>query len=790
VLARLGEDPSYGRALILERLGRSLHLAARPKLAVARLRDALDVAGKLLPSDAVKSLRGTLRSELGDALRALNQPGEARKAYAAALKIAEDLRDIRGQGVDLSQLGALALTEGKVEEALEHFHAALSLFQQLGDPGLDAAAWQQLGRALEEAGQAEEAERHYREAARVSEAVGDLGAAARNWTQVAGLLAQQPGRLADARRFAQQALAVWQKRGAASGQVWKTYALLADIAEREASTTEHQGSRAALETQARNYRELERRAPLLFATLAGLPLGPNCGRAVLLGRIGRSFRLGGSLEPAIAHLREAVDISRKTAASALQGTLHIELGDTLLSSGIQGEAGKAYRAALELASQLKDLRGQRVARERLALAQVRTGEPQSPDEPAAAADGPADPVRDFEIIIHEELSTDYAFEPDLLVDGPREQRVTRWLAGPLPLADDLRPVLVPSARSWVEENGAVRFRLPWGEPVVERDPGCTVMVRSQRDVVVSGSSAVLWQLIRKMDGATTVAETLSVIEPSEREVAELMLAALADTGVIDRSGRPLGRFLHWATKKGVLPAGGLEHEDVLELATDGSYREHPQAPRIPLSESVPDRLRAFHRLTRSRRSRRDYLGTGLRRDEFDALLSTACGVTGTMPWEGREVRLRAYPSSGALYAVEIYPVVFRVEGLEPGVYHYRALENVLELVRPGLDSATLVNAALPMEREMVAGTAVMFCLAGCFRRHERKYGEGGYRMLVAESGHISQNLVLAATALGLSARPFGGVFDDLLNHDLGLDGLDEQFLLSVLVGHAASSQET
>jgi nitroreductase len=60
-------------------------------------------------------------------------------------------------------------------------------------------------------------------------------------------------------------------------------------------------------------------------------------------------------------------------------------------------------------------------------------------------------------------------------------------------------------------------------------------------------------------------------------------------------------------------------------------------------------------------------------------------------------------------------------------------------------------------------------------------------MLVAETGHISQNLILAATALGLSARPFGGVFDDLLNHELGLDTEQEQVLLSVLVGHTGES---
>ena len=183
-----------------------------------------------------------------------------------------------------------------------------------------------------------------------------------------------------------------------------------------------------------------------------------------------------------------------------------------------------------------------------------------------------------------------------------------------------------------------------------------------------------------------------------------------------------------------------------------------------------------------------YLGLPVSREDFDALLHIACGVTGTMSWAGRESLLRAYPSSGGLDAVEIYPVVFRVEGLDEGVYHYRAVENVLEMVNPEIDLGRIVTASLLVEREMVAGAATMICLTGNFPRHERKYGEGGYRMLVAEAGHISQNLVLAATALGLSARPFGGVFDELLNRDLGLEGENEQFLLSVLVGHSGGRE--
>src|SRR5439155_21793976 len=159
-------------------------------------------------------------------------------------------------------------------------------------------------------------------------------------------------------------------------------------------------------------------------------------------------------------------------------------------------------------------------------------------------------------------------------------------------------------------------------------------------------------------------------------------------------------------------------------------------------------------------------------------------VTGAMSWAGREVKLRAYPASGALYAVEIYPVGFGVEGLQPAVYHYRAVENELEMVRADIDRAQFVGAALPVEREMVSGAAAMICLAGFFPRHEKKYGQGGYRMLVAEAGHISHSLILTATALGLHARPFGGVFDDMLNQALGLDSEDdEQFLLSTIIGY-------
>ncbi len=691
ILARQGDAPSYGRAVVLGRLGRCFHMRGQPEPAVRHLREALVVLGRLAPSDGVKSLRGTLRSELGDALRAGGECGDARKAYEAALKIAEELQDRRAQSIELGRLGSLALALGQPEVAEGRYRKAVDV-----DP--------------------------------------------------------------------------------AGAEVWQTYGILAGVTEQEAAATADDERRAALQRQAYDFRQLQQYPPRILATLAGLGAAPSSGRAVMLGQLGRCFQMSRRPDLAAARLREAIEVTGQLPpggeVSGLCGMLHLELGDALRASGRDGEARTEYEAALKIAAALQDLRGQAAASQRLGRPFLETPVPDRVDRPV------------FEVTLYEGVITDYVFGTDLLIDGPRERRIIRMTGEPAPLGAGVRPMLVPCARSWMDDDGAIRFSLPPGEPIVEPDSACTAMRRTCREVTVSGNPEALWRLIRGMDGTSTVAEILSGGPVGERAVAARMLATLAAAGVIDVSGRPVARFIHAATKKGVLPAGGLEGAEVLRLATDGDYRAYPGTSRLPVGQSVPDRLRAFHALTRARRSRRDYAGLALTRGDFDALLHTACGVTGAMPWAGREVKLRAYPSSGALYAVEVYPVVLRVEGLEPAVYHYRAVEHALEVVRPEIDQARVVAAVLPVEREMVAGAAALFCLSGVFPRHERKYGEGGYRMLVAEAGHISQNLILAATALGLAARPFGGVFDDLLNHDLGLDGEGEQFLLAVLVGHA------
>jgi SagB-type dehydrogenase family enzyme len=399
-------------------------------------------------------------------------------------------------------------------------------------------------------------------------------------------------------------------------------------------------------------------------------------------------------------------------------------------------------------------------------------------------------VKRLTVTLVDTFITDHVLDTEVVVDGRHEtqaRRVTADECSELELRT--RPSLVLGTRIYADGQ-TVHLCPPLGEPALMRVPHSTLVRRRRRDVTVAGDLEILWNLLRRMDGQCTAGEMLGAIrEEDQRECADL-LRALISAGVVDVSGRHVGRFLHSSTKKGVLPGAGLHIHEVLELVTDGKYREYPEAQAFRVREDVPEQLAPLHAVLRARRSYRDFNGAPIQRAELDSLLSAACGVTGAIQWAGREVKLRAYPSSGGLYAVEIYPVTFAVEGLPCGVYHYCAPKSRIELVRRVDGHGPFLDTALPSEREMLAGVAVMICMTAVFGRHEAKYGEGGYRMLVAEAGHISQNLLLTAAALGLDARPFGGVFDEMLNRSLGLQTDEEQFLLSVIAGHAGGHGPT
>lgn len=771
------------------------------------------------------------------------------------------------------QLGAAFHARRQLDAARRHYGEAAAICEQGGNLARAAEVWRLLAQICEDAGLVAAAEDWHRKAIAVGRDAGSPTELVRQLFALARLLHVRQERAGEARALVDEALVAVQRLPPAAPERWHLYELLGGMAAQEAANIPERESRLALEVRAESLRELAKRAPQLFATLAALDAAPSVGRAVILGRISQCWQIAEQPAFAMACLNEALGIAEALLPDALlaglKGALSAQLAELLCGCGAFEDAARACRSALVVAESSADLRGQArcleqlamfgavtgnvaelltcclaarpvlqrlhdpdteaatlgrlggllhqhrqweqarrfylgaaqigdlhgdtedvcYAREQLAMLGGSAGVEDAGHNAAAAEAASAGVIRrdvtgvDIDVTVVEEVVIDFVFATDLLVDGWRECKSGHWSRNAELPAGPVRPVWRPCLRNWSDEHGVTWLAIALEEPDFTRYTGCTVMQKRSRKIGIAGAPDVLARLMRALDGERTVAEILQRFPQRDRQAAAYLLAALCELGALDITGRAMAQWIHAATKKGVLPGGGLAGADILRLAMDGNHRAYPAAQRCAVADAVPDCLQPLHALTRVRRSRRHFLGLPVSRSAFDALLETACGVSGAMNWDGRTSKLRAYPSSGGLYAIEIYPVVLRVEGLAPAVYHFRPDQRALDLVGE-LDRERFLEAMLPVEREMVAGTGAMICLAGYFQRHESKYGEGGYRMLVAEAGHISQNIVLAATALGLSARPFGGVFDELVNQDLGLDVTQEQFLLSVLLGHA------
>jgi SagB-type dehydrogenase family enzyme len=350
-----------------------------------------------------------------------------------------------------------------------------------------------------------------------------------------------------------------------------------------------------------------------------------------------------------------------------------------------------------------------------------------------------------------------------------------------------RPVLVPGVRTYPLE-GTLRLTTLLTPPRVRREGKRMVLERTYREIAISGDTDAVWRVIGRMDGIKRVQEIADELPDVEAQELGRLVATLSDVGVVDASGRAVRRFLHSATTKPVLPGGPASAPDeVAALVTDGRYRSYPDRPQTPLAPSTPGvQLRQMRSITHARRSPELFTGAPIDLETISAVLEAACGVTAMVRQGNGQVALRAYPSSGALYAIEIYLHALATPGLEEGLYHYSPVRDALAHVRVPLPRRALVDVGIGQQRPSIASAGVVVFFVANFLRSERKYGSGGYRVLNIEAGHMSESVLLCACAAGLQGRPSGGWYEEELNEALGFTSAHERYLFSLLLGYASS----
>ena len=214
------------------------------------------------------------------------------------------------------------------------------------------------------------------------------------------------------------------------------------------------------------------------------------------------------------------------------------------------------------------------------------------------------------------------------------------------------------------------------------------------------------------------------------------------------------------------------------------YKRYPEEAVLALPPPSGDARMPVSEAIGRRRSRRAFAATPLPLQALSDLTHHAMGITGhTAAYGQTDYALRAAPSSGAKYPVELYALVNRVEGLPPGLYHYQVADHALSRLRPGRHGVDF--AARALAQEFLAEAAVVFILTGYFARSASRYGSRSYRYAAMDAGHIGENLYLTATALGLSVTGVGAFFDDQVNAFLDIDGRREAALYLNAVGFPA-----
>lgn len=176
-----------------------------------------------------------------------------------------------------------------------------------------------------------------------------------------------------------------------------------------------------------------------------------------------------------------------------------------------------------------------------------------------------------------------------------------------------------------------------------------------------------------------------------------------------------------------------------------------------------------------RRSIRRFAPGGLCLEDLSALLFAAQGRTHAKGF-------RTAPSAGALYPLEVCVAAGECSDLACGMYGYdpggHALVKRVDGDRRGDLAAACLNQA------WMAQAQAMVVISAVYDRITGRYGERGVQYAHMEAGAASQNLALAAAAMGLGTVMVGAFRNSMVLQIIGA-AEDETPLIVMPVGRTA-----
>lgn len=182
---------------------------------------------------------------------------------------------------------------------------------------------------------------------------------------------------------------------------------------------------------------------------------------------------------------------------------------------------------------------------------------------------------------------------------------------------------------------------------------------------------------------------------------------------------------------------------------------------------------------KDRKSRRKFKKEELSIDELSYLLWATQGVTGI--YHNDKVTTRTVPSGGARQPFETYLAINYVNGIKPGVYRYLPIQH--KLIFLFSDNNLIDNLSdYAREQDFAGNCAVCFIWSTIPYRCEYMYTTEAKKIIAQDSGHLCQNLYLAAESINCGTCAIGAYDQKKMDSFLKLDGEDEFVIYMSPVG--------
>jgi len=192
------------------------------------------------------------------------------------------------------------------------------------------------------------------------------------------------------------------------------------------------------------------------------------------------------------------------------------------------------------------------------------------------------------------------------------------------------------------------------------------------------------------------------------------------------------------------------------------FKAYRGAPSVPLPEEMVMPREPLREVLRGE----PQPGAAVGIEKLARILALTQALTAKTRHGGVDIYYRSVASAGALYPTELYCATKGAPGIEDGLYHHTVALRALTRLRTG----SVVNAAIPALRfSRDDKPALVFFFTAIFFRSSWKYRDRAYRYHLLDTGHMTENLVLALKSEQLAFELSHDFVDGRINDLLAVD---------------------